>query len=100
MAVSLYDDAAEKGCTDAVNRISEMCMNGDKVDIDYDKAYHYLTGFESVSPDLCCTLGRIYMGGKKVAKDYNKAQDLLSIAYDSGNMTAGKYLKKVNRKLK
>lgn len=100
MAVTLYGEAADKGYSDAANRIAEMYMNGDKVDIDYDKAYHYLTGFESVSPDLCCTLGRIYMGGKKVAKDYNKAQDLLSIAYDSGNMTAGKYLKKVNRKLK
>lgn len=100
MALTLYDEAAEKGYSDAVNRISEMYMNGDRVEIDYDKAYHYLNGCKSASPDLCCTLGRIYMDGKKVAKDYNKAQDLLSIAYDNENITAGKYLKKIRRKLK
>jgi TPR repeat protein len=82
VAFSVFKSMADDGVAAAYVQLGRMCENGWGVQKDRAKAFDwYLKGHEALHDSVSTTgLARLYLAGDGVARDYDKAFELLSEA--------------------
>ncbi|OHS99120.1 hypothetical protein TRFO_34522 [Tritrichomonas foetus] len=74
--IEMFQKAAEKNIYHADAEFGEMYFNGDIVEQDYEKAFHYLSeATKNENAKAFYLLGQMYENGYYVEKDLNKAVD-------------------------
>jgi len=88
-----YLQSAEAGYAEAETEVGDSYMRGHGTDIDYAKAFEWLSKASSEATEKEYTdLGILYLNGWGTETDYAKALELLTAATDMNSMKAPRYV--------
>lgn len=91
-AIECYEKAAEKGCAEAMNELGWIFHDAKA----FEKAFYWFSrSVETGNIEGTLFLGRAYMFGEGTSKNTEKAEALLTSAYNSGNKDAGYFLQRL-----